>query len=263
MPRAVVVGLVLLAARGTGAAEESDDVVVARQRFALGQILFKQDKYADALVEFEAAQKTLHRAEFDYNIGLCLSHLARPIEAADALERYIEARPSDPEAATIWQTIATLRRRVKEDEQKVAPVTPPHEEKPPLATPVKPPIAPPPPPPLVEKTAPAAGDERAVTSGWLSRPRHRASLGLGIGALALVVAGVVTGTLARSDRSSYDAGCDLHRCDQSLYDSASSWAHATDALLGVGLVAAVAAIVLFATAPSEVRLSASGVRVSF
>src|SRR5262245_48167700 len=81
----------------------------ARHHYRSGVALYQTARYADALAEFQAGKAVLDEPAFDFNIGKCLAKLDRPAEAADALERYMRARPNDPEAADVWRSIAELR----------------------------------------------------------------------------------------------------------------------------------------------------------
>ncbi len=95
---------------GSGAvAQPIPDRDLAKSRFATGTMLFRRGEYREALVEFEEAKKILPNPAFDYNIGLCLEKLNQPAAAADALERYMNTKPDEPDAANIWKKIAALR----------------------------------------------------------------------------------------------------------------------------------------------------------
>src|SRR5258706_2386304 len=114
-------------AQGLAWADEGD-AELARQRYRTGQALFQRGRVEDALHEFEQGKASFALPEFDYNIGLCLAKLGRPADAADALARYIEARPNDPDAAGIWRMIAELRAEAvkpKLAEPSPAPVSSP------------------------------------------------------------------------------------------------------------------------------------------
>jgi tetratricopeptide (TPR) repeat protein len=217
---AVAVVLVLVAAPA-----RADDVQGARRRFAVGRALFESGRYAEALAEFEAGDGLHHRPEFDYNIGQCLAKLGRYAEAADALERYLQARPDDPEATAMWREVARMRAR---------PGPPP-----------APPSLPPPPP------------RRALRSA------QTAAIALGAVATAALISSAVTGGLALSTRDQYDSGCAAGRCSDSTYDGGRNLAIATDVLLAVGVSAAVTAIVLAATSRAPAMRAALDGRLHF
>jgi tetratricopeptide (TPR) repeat protein len=221
--------LLILAAIALPTAARADeaDRELARQRYATGKLLFDRGRYADALVEFEAAKDALHKPEFDYNIGICLSHLDLPGKAAEALERFITALPNDPEAPKIRRMIAELR--VKAAQKPAAPEPAP-----------EPPTPPPPAPP------PAGPSGRTV-----------AAIALGAAGVVAIIAGSITGAMALSIRDQYHAGCLSGPCDQALYDRGFPLAVTTDVLIGVGAVAVVAAAVVFLTRPRTADAQAS------
>src|SRR6476659_6936169 len=99
---------VLLAALLVCSVARADDAdrEIARKRYEMGLLLFQRGKYSDALRELQAAKATVDRPELDYNIGLCLVKLDRPADAAEALERFVNARPTAPEAPNIRARIA-------------------------------------------------------------------------------------------------------------------------------------------------------------
>jgi len=219
-----------------GAARAEDDRELARSRYATGQALFQRGRWSEALAEFEAAKSLMKSPAFDYNIGMCLSHLDRPGEAADALERYITAKPDDPDAASIWRMVAELRAEAVRRSQ--------HPETPPQRPPEKPPEKPPesanllPPPSLTAEPPPARPDKRATYK--------KAGIATAVIGAAFLVTGAITGGIAKSQRSDYDAGCDKNMCVQDTYWSAHNLAIATDTLIAVGAAAGIASIALWA-----------------
>src|SRR5258706_4227784 len=102
--------LLVLASLSLAHAEEQPPTRAASQaHFLRGQQLFGSARYGEALAEFEAGRALLASPSFDYNIGLCLERLDRPGAAAAAYERYLAARPGDPDAEAIWRQIRLLR----------------------------------------------------------------------------------------------------------------------------------------------------------
>jgi tetratricopeptide (TPR) repeat protein len=227
--------VVLCVVQGAARADEAD-VELARQRYKTGQALFDRGRVADALHEFEDGKASFALPEFDYNIGLCLAKLGRPTEAADALARYIEARPDDPDAAGIWKMIAELRAEaVKHQPSPVAP--------PPSPAPV---VIAPSPAPVVVPPSPARSDgRRAVFT--------KAAIATSVVGAALIVIGLGTGAGALGAREDYDRGCNRGMCADADYDKAHRLANATDFLLPVGVAAVVTSIVLFAVRPKAAR----------
>lgn len=105
-------------------AQEDPDTQAARRHFTLGQQLYEQERYDDAVREFMTAKELKPIPAFDYNIGRCLDRLERWSEAADAYQRYLTADPHSAGAAELEQRIAVLRARTK-SEAKPPTTTPP------------------------------------------------------------------------------------------------------------------------------------------
>jgi tetratricopeptide (TPR) repeat protein len=226
-----VVRLLLALAVLAGTARAEDDRELARSRYATGQALFQRGRWSEALAEFEAAKSLMKSPAFDYNIGMCLSHLDRPGEAADALERYITAKPEDPDSASIWRMVAELRaeavRRTQHPETPPQPVEKPPERPDLLPSPV-----------LTGEPPPAKSDRRATYK--------KAGIATAVIGATLLVTAAITGGIAKSWRSDYDHGCDQNMCVQDTYWSAHNLAIATDTLIAVGAAAGIASIALWA-----------------
>ena len=189
-PHRLTVLLCLLIAGSTpshvaAAADGSDQTELARRRYDTGKWLYSHDRYAEALIEFQAAQLAASPPELDFNIGQCLRQLGRPSEAADAFRRYLTARPDDPNGEDLRGEIAGLDAQV------------------------------------------------LARSGRRSAHTHLA-LGLGTGGLALVLAGVDTGSVVLARRH-----------DAARYDQNRALAITTDLLLPAGAVLAVSALVVY------------------
>jgi tetratricopeptide (TPR) repeat protein len=221
--------VVLCLAQGLARAEEGD-VDLARQRYKTGQALFQRGRVEDALHEFEEGKASFALPEFDYNIGLCLAKLGRPVEAANALQRYMEARPGDPDAAGIWRMIAELRGEA---------VKQPSPE--PMASPAPVIVAPSPAPLIAPPALRGDSDKRAVLT--------KAGIGMATVGAALILVSIGTGVGALSARKDYDDSCGAGRCQDDQYDKAHRLANATDFLLPLGVAAVVTSIVLFAVRP--------------
>jgi tetratricopeptide (TPR) repeat protein len=106
--RGVVGVLVLVLSTGIARADE-DSQALARAHFITGKSYFAQDRYADALKEFEEAYRLSKRPGFLYNIGVCHEHLGHINEAIDAFERYLVESPEASERAEVKQRIDRLR----------------------------------------------------------------------------------------------------------------------------------------------------------
>jgi tetratricopeptide (TPR) repeat protein len=221
---------IVLALLAHAASAWADGAGWARHHYRSGVALYQKARYAEALQEFQAAKAALDEPAFDFNIGKCLARLGRPADAADALERYMRKKPNDPEAADVWRQIAELRAEAARSPAAGAGAAA-------LVAPSSSVAAPPP-------DAPSAG-----THSFLSTPRGLATLVVGVAGGAMLIAGAATGGASLATRSRYDQGCDAGRCDGSLYDQGRAMAISSDVLLSVGAVAAVTAVVLWATRP--------------
>jgi hypothetical protein len=229
----MVLAIVTLAPHAA-AAPASPEVEIARKRFETGTVLYRLGRYQEALGEMQAAQKLVSRPELDFNIGHCLAKLGRAAEAADALERFVTARPDDPEAPAVWREIAALRGESLHRARVAEPLLLP----PPPAAPAAPPLE-------------ASRDRPS----WTRSARGRASLVLaGVGA-ALLVGAAVTGGLALADRSTYDSGCDRGSCDPDRFATAHTLALTSDVLIGVGAACALTAVIVGVTGARARRLA--------
>jgi hypothetical protein len=234
-----------LIALTVGAAHgDPTDQELAKRRYATGQLLFRSERYREALDEFLAARASLPRPEFDYNIGMCLARLNRPTEAADALERYMTAKPDDPDAANIWRTIAELRAQAAKLREATDGA---HAAPPKVSPPVTAPVAAPPPVAPVAARPDATSD--GVRTALLATGRGKAVVALSAFGVAAIVSGIATGSSALAERGRYDTGCNQGPCDAGLYAEGHGLAIATDVLISVGAASAVAAILLVVTRP--------------
>lgn len=98
---ALAIGTPLHFARAASAQMEGTDVERAQTYVDLGTRLYKQKKYAEALLEFERAEALVTvvetRAVLRYNIARCHEELGRPVAAWFDFKRYLEL-PDSPEA---------------------------------------------------------------------------------------------------------------------------------------------------------------------
>ena len=232
------------------AGADGGDRELARQRFEMGKTLYGRGRFAEALVEFDAAKTSLGVPAFDYNIGLCLAKLDRPAEAADALESYVQSKPDDPDAAGIWQMIAELRKTAVKRRAAAPPAPPPAVAPPPAI------VAPPPAPTVEPKPAPPIADVDDEETKATRARRTRVATGVAIaGGLVLAVA-ITTGISALINRSTYDSSCDMGTCTAASYSTAHTLAITTDSLIGVAIVAAATTVVLLVTRPATAVRSA-------
>src|SRR3972149_838689 len=69
---------------------DPDSRASARRHYALAVELAREDSYAEALAEFRRAHALSPHFSVFYNIGQASIALDRPVEAVDALNRYLE-----------------------------------------------------------------------------------------------------------------------------------------------------------------------------
>jgi tetratricopeptide (TPR) repeat protein len=105
------VALLLLLQVGTAGA--GADTV--RGHFARGQRLFGEERYEEALREFEQAStlSPVEMADFYFNIGQCQRHLGQARRAIAAFERYLELKPDTDDRQQVRGMIARLRARAR------------------------------------------------------------------------------------------------------------------------------------------------------
>jgi tetratricopeptide (TPR) repeat protein len=258
--------LTVLALYAPARADDAGDRELARKRYEMGLMLFQRGKWGDALAELQAAKAALDRPEFDYNIGLCLAKLGRAREAAEALQRFVEARPDDPQTPSIRARISELRAqpepRAPEPEfehpplpQVAAPSPAPSTAPAPLTEPVPPGVT-----ALPDKNAPPP--PRQGWSAFVRSGRGAATFALGGLAVVTLVTSAATGGTALTDKNQYVSGCGTSDgCDHGKWQTAHALAITTDVMISVGVASAVVTTILALTRPrDELRAMVEGVR---
>ncbi len=114
--------------------EPAANEVEARTRFTLGQQLYEQGRFEEALEQFRAAHELSGRPGLLYNIYLCHRDAGNNQEAATSLRAFLEAQPEVANRAMLERRLATLEeqlqreqdatRRADEAEQRAASVGP-------------------------------------------------------------------------------------------------------------------------------------------
>ena len=102
--------LVLLLLCGTASAGGLD-VELARAHFLTGQSYYDQERFEDALKEFEEAYRLSSRPGFQYNIGVCHERLGRPDLAIEAFKRYLTEDPFTPDRPIVEGRIHELESK--------------------------------------------------------------------------------------------------------------------------------------------------------
>ncbi len=100
----------LLGMAAVAVADQPPDAEIAHHYFAAGRSAYAQDRFAEALEAFRAADRLVSLPALDYDIGLCLERLGRHDEAVAAFRRFLAASPSAPEAAEVRVHMESLER---------------------------------------------------------------------------------------------------------------------------------------------------------
>jgi tetratricopeptide (TPR) repeat protein len=251
--RISVVVLLLSAAAG---AQESNpgSVEIAKQRFALGDLLYRSEKYPEAIVEFEAARALVPRPDLDYNIARCWERLRQWDKALESYTRYVESTPTPLDAEQMLTHMEEIKE-VRDQERRDGKMPPP------LPPSMGGSWSPSPPPRVSDREAHRAG-----------RGLRIAGLAVGVVGLVGVSAGIGFGVAAEGtaneltllDRS-------MQRFDPSRDHDLSTQRALEGAFLGVGVAALVGGAVLFTVGHmkerrarrAHVAQSAAGVQVAF
>jgi tetratricopeptide (TPR) repeat protein len=118
------IALVLIAAAAAARAEapvDDPDTDAARHHFRLGEALYAEGKYREAMREFETAYSIAPRPAFTFNVARCWERLEEWARAADTYDRFLAAAPTDPEAENVRARVVTLRERTA----RIAPAAAP------------------------------------------------------------------------------------------------------------------------------------------
>jgi tetratricopeptide (TPR) repeat protein len=201
-------------------------------------------EYDAAIADFKKAYELSREPGLLFNIAQAY-RLEKDYEhARHFYERYLDHKPDAPNRADVEAQIEKMKEALKAE--AAAPVPPPGS----VAAP--PPVAAPA-PPVTPPTAPVAAPPPAPSrlARFTHSGRGRATIALAAFGAAALISSVGTGAEALSIRSRYDAGCGSGPCDGALYSHGRAYAVATDVLLSVGVVAAVAATVVGLVRPRE------------
>jgi tetratricopeptide (TPR) repeat protein len=90
---------------------QDPDTQAARRHFDRATELYDQEKYAEAAVEFEAADRLRPSPALKFNVARSLERIERWGEAAAAYRRYLAADPGAANADDLRQRVAVLEQR--------------------------------------------------------------------------------------------------------------------------------------------------------
>ena len=95
---------------------ESPDEVEARTRFNLGQQLYEQGRFEEALDQFRSAHELSGRPGLLYNIYLCHRDAGNTREAASSLRAYLDAEPETNNRAMLERRLTTLEEQAARED---------------------------------------------------------------------------------------------------------------------------------------------------
>ena len=93
---------------------ENADLAKAKELVQWGQKLYKQARYAEAIVKFEEAYLARPSPVITYNIGKCHEQLGETAKAMRAYRDYLRLSPNAADRETVSDAITNLERRLRE-----------------------------------------------------------------------------------------------------------------------------------------------------
>ena len=90
----------------------AEDLELAKAHFQAGIVSFDRGDYRQALDEFKAADRASHRPELDFNIARAYERLGDAAHAFRYYEKYLAARPRDPDSDETREALKRLERRI-------------------------------------------------------------------------------------------------------------------------------------------------------
>jgi hypothetical protein len=217
--RAIVAGLVVLAAASGAARAGESEMQRAKAYFSAGVDAYDQGKYEVALREFQNAHALSHSPALYFNMAACEEHLDHFQSASLLLRQYLIEKPTADDRDNVEQRIKSLEAR--DSQLKKIEPPPPVKQTNEQAIVAPPPTTPPP--------------KRHLKYTWVM-------LGVtaGVGAAAI---GVGAYTVAHHSDLKNGCGNTIDGCSPGQISTLKSTAVATDVLIGVTAAAAVATVV--------------------
>jgi hypothetical protein len=140
-------GVLLLGASSTRAAENDDTVRLSRERYKKGEELFSAGRYADAYTEFEAGYALVPRPLFLLNMAHSDRRRGQLRSARALYRRYIVMEPDSKFRAEVESVLQEIETVIASEDAAAKASAPPPAPPPPMAIAPKP-LPPPPPAPL-------------------------------------------------------------------------------------------------------------------
>jgi tetratricopeptide (TPR) repeat protein len=211
----------------SGGARADPDTEQVRRHFQAGALFYSDERYPEAIEEFEQARKVRALPALDFNIARAYDRLGNVDAAVEAYRRYLVAVPEAKDAAEIRERIQTLEQR------RAARVA-------------SPPAAAATPPPAAGAVAAPAPDRRR------GRGKRIAALAVGIAGLAVLATGAALEALAgQAGHDLTTESLDGRVFDKSKFAAGTAEDAAGATLLAVGGTALVAGAILGAIGARE------------
>jgi tetratricopeptide (TPR) repeat protein len=123
--RALVVSALLCAVAHAAPPKGSIDearVQAARSHYELGRVLFKENKFVEALKEFEAGYALVPQPRFLLNMGQAYRSLKQPHHAVEMYEKFLTlVPPGDPDRAQVDELLTVVRAEADKMPRPAAP----------------------------------------------------------------------------------------------------------------------------------------------
>lgn len=194
------------------------DTEVAQRHFRLGSELYGQEKYLEAIEQFERARQAKPVPAFEFNIARSYDRLGRWSDAIASYERYLTSAGHPPDEADVRARIELLRQRLPSS---------------PVTTPTPAPVSP------ASPTVAASPPPRAAAPLHVAAPATVA----GLVALSLAGGGALYGLVDR-DFDRLEARC-APSCDRGEVNALRRREAASVALLGIAGASLVVDVVLW------------------
>lgn len=137
MTRIVLTIALLAGATGSASAQPApseETLAQARIHFDEAEKLYAIGKFADALVEYQAAYEAAPLPDFLFNIAQCYRALERYGEAIFTFRKYLDLSPDTPDRQRVEATITRLERARDEKAARDRGIVGPGGTKPPTVT---------------------------------------------------------------------------------------------------------------------------------
>jgi tetratricopeptide (TPR) repeat protein len=235
--RAIVVGLVMLAAASTAQAA-GENMEQAKAYFNGGVEAYDQGRYEVALREFQHAHALSHSPALYFNMAACEEHMDHYQAAALLLRQYLIEKPDADDRANVEVRVKSLEER----DERLHKMTEP--------------------PPTLKTTQTTTAEPAPAPKPHLKYTWVMLGVTAGVGAAAI---GVGAYTVAHHSDLKNGCGNSVDGCTSSQVNGLKSTAIATDVLIGVTAAAAVATVVfaVLETRKGRAHADAKTTRVAF